>query len=124
MRGMMEILQAKSRELSQPQDSTTPILAERAPVLTRLEAAMNFMVKDIMSSDKTSKKAKFMIGKIWEEALSELEEAPPEIIEESFRRTTALMYWVSTGERIVNIDMPDGFEQYGTPALPAGASDE
>ena len=76
---------------------------------------MNYMMKDLLDSPKTSKKAKFMMRKVFEEAMLELEEAPPELIVESFERSTALMHWVGTGQVITNIPMPDGFWDFAGP---------
>lgn len=70
---------------------------------------MQFMTADLMASDTVSKKAKFIATKVWEEALSELRDAPQETLGEHFMRVTAMMYWVSSGEVIANIPMPDGF---------------
>ena len=112
MQSMMDIIQAKSTELSTQPESTTPVLDEKPPVLERLEYVFSFMLKDVLESPRTSKRAKFMMRKIVEEAMLELQEAPPEMIEENFARSTALMHWVSTGEVIQNIPVPDGFWEY------------
>lgn len=80
---------------------------------------MDFLVKDVMDNPNTSRKAKFMFTKLWQEAMVELEECPPEIVEEQFSRTTALMHWVSTGQVIENIPMPDGFWDHAG-MIPAG----
>jgi hypothetical protein len=112
----------KSTELQSPDsESTTLALDEKAPVLNRLTSAMEFLIKDVMDNDRTSKKAKFMFSKLWQEAMAELEECPPEIIEEQFSRTTALMHWVATGEVIQNIPMPEGFWDHAgvVPEIPA-----
>lgn len=111
MRSMMDILAEKSQEL-QSTDTDSLILAqadEVAPVIKRLNLAMDFLVKDVMDNPRTSRKAKFMFSKLWQEAIMELQEVAPEIVEEQFSRTTALMHWVSTGQVIENIPMPDGF---------------
>lgn len=79
---------------------------------------MNFLIKDVMDNPRTSRKAKFMFSKLWQEAMMELQECPPEIIEEQFGRTTALMHWVSTGQVIQNIDMPEGFWDYAGVEIP------
>lgn len=76
------------------------------------------MAKDILASPKTTKKAKFMIQTIMHEALSELRDAPPEMVEASFAQSTALMHWVSTGEIAQGIPMPEGFWDHTGAILP------
>jgi hypothetical protein len=70
---------------------------------------MEFLTKGIIDSPTTSRKAKFMFTKLWQEAILELQEVPPELVEQQFASTTALMYWISTGEVIQNVPMPEGF---------------
>jgi hypothetical protein len=87
--------------------------------MTRMNSAMGFMLKDVMDSPNTSKRTKFMMSKIWEEAMFELRYAPEELVQEQFLRTTAVMYWIATGQPIANIPMPEGFWDYTGAALPA-----
>lgn len=79
---------------------------------------MEFLTKGIIDSPTTSRKAKFMFQKLWQEAILELQEVPPELVEQQFASTTALMYWISTGQVIENVPMPDGFWDHVGAAIP------
>lgn len=106
---------------SLPPESESSTLVEvepQDPIHLRLKAAIDFMMKDVLSSPQTSNRAKFFIKKIMEEGFSELQDAPPEIVEESFLRSTALMYWVSTGTLIENLPMPEGFWDFSAKQIP------
>lgn len=92
---------------------------EEPEVISRMNSAMQFMLKDIMSSENTSRRTKFMMSKIWEEAMFELRGAPPELIEDQFLRTTGIMYWIATGQPIANIPMPEGFWDHTGATLPS-----
>lgn len=67
------------------------------------------MLRDIINSPSTSAKTKFFMKKIIDEAMEELREAPSDRVAEEFMKTTAMFYWVSTGQTITNMPMPDGF---------------
>ena len=124
MKSLMDIIQDKSTELTSPdsQSLTPAVVEEKADVIKRLEAGMEFLTKGIIDSPTTSRKAKFMFSKLWEEAILELQEVPPELVEQQFASTTALMYWISTGQIIENVPMPEGFWDHVGATIPSLAT--
>jgi hypothetical protein len=98
-------------ELSSQDTRSTILEADDAPdpVFVRCEAVTQYLLRGFTESPETSKKAKFFATKIVAEALLELRDAPPEMIAEHFLRSAAAFYWVSTGNTIENMPMPDGF---------------
>lgn len=119
-RSLMDMITAKSTEVaSLPSESSTLVEAEPPhPIHARLRAAIDFMMKDILQSPETSNRAKFFIKKMMEEGFAELNDAPPEIVHDHFLQSTALMYWVSTGELIQNLPMPEGFWDFSATQIP------
>lgn len=53
-----------------------------------------------MGTDKTGKASKygFLVGKLLDEAVEEMAEAPPAALHFYMKRIDALMHWVVTGE--------------------------
>jgi hypothetical protein len=98
------------------------VVEEKADVIKRLESGMEFLTKGIIDSPNTSRKAKFMFSKLWQEAILELQEVPPELVEQQFASTTALMYWISTGQVIENVPMPEGFWDHVGATIPSLAA--
>lgn len=90
-------------------DSSTPIPVETSPVIDRLHVYMNYVTTTFRENHTLSKKANFFMEKILGELFAEMEEAPPEAVEEAFRAASAAAYWVSTGNMIQNMPMPEGF---------------
>lgn len=78
-------------------------------VIRRTKYMMSFLLKDVNDGTKKGKRTAFLLNKLVNEAYEELVDAPPEMIEFYIRRTAALMYWAATGERIVNIPLPQNF---------------
>jgi hypothetical protein len=111
MRNIMDLIADRSKPTDTSESSSTTLapVEPDAPVIVRLEAAVGYMLRDILSSEKTSPKTKFFMKKILDEAMEELREAPPEKVTEEFLKTTAMFYWVSTGQVIIDHPMPDGF---------------
>jgi hypothetical protein len=109
MPDLMSILQAKAAELQSTDSSSTPVAVERTPVMARLSSLMEFITFGVKQNPGTSRRAKFFMDKIVQEAMTELDEAPPEIVEDHFQRMASAMYWVATGNVIQNMDMPEGF---------------
>lgn len=120
MKTAMDLIREKiqgSTELDSESSTLVPE-ADEPEIVARMNTAMTFLLKDVMDSPNTSRRTKFMMSKIWEEAMFELRGAPEEIVEEQFLRTTAVMYWIATGQPIQNIPMPEGFWDYTGATLP------
>jgi hypothetical protein len=111
MRNIMDMISEKVKaENSLDTQSTTLIPSEPdSPLVIRIETAVDFMLRDILSNEGTSPKVKFMMKKILGEAMEELRDAPQDIIADGFMRQAALFYWMSTGQIIENVPMPLGF---------------
>lgn len=112
MRNLMDMISDRTRLTdSQPDTESTTLapVVEEAPVITRLTASMDYMLRDILNSPNTSPKVKFMMKKIMEEAMDELRDADPDKVTEEFLKTTNMFYWVCTGQPIQNMHMPQGF---------------
>lgn len=99
----------RADQLQQTESSSTPILDERSPVVQRLQVYIDYVTRTFKETHTLSNKANFFLEKILKELFSEMEDAPPEAIEESFRAASAAAYWVSTGNVIENMPMPEGF---------------
>lgn len=78
-------------------------------VIKRSRALLKFVIDDVAKNPHASKKFVFMMRKIVEEAMAELDGVPPEIVADNMARVSAAMYWVSTGGVIENLPVPDGF---------------
>ena len=111
MATILDMLQEKANQLQSTDsaESTTRAVAEQTPVIGRLTALMDYIMKDVRANPNTSRRAQFFMKKISEEAMSELSEAPAEVVEDHFQRMASAMYWVATGQRIENMEAPIGF---------------
>lgn len=94
----------------QTSPSTLAAADEYPLVLRRTTAMMKHLLKDVDNGTKKGKRTAYMLGKLMDEAQEELVDAPPEMIEFYLKRTSAMMFWAATGERIVNIPLPSDFK--------------
>lgn len=85
------------------------LVPDKPDVLLRMEAMMEYFTKSIDDGTKKGRRTSFLIKKLIQEASEEIADAPPEMISFYIERSAALMYWAATGERIVNIPLPDDF---------------
>jgi hypothetical protein len=115
--GILDRQRQKDSNLSLPiQDSELSTLvrdeislpADVPVVLKRIEATMNYFLKSSGDNAK-SRKYRRIIAMITQDALEEIEIAPPELVEYYFTRAAALIYWSATGQRIINVPWPDDF---------------
>jgi hypothetical protein len=74
-----------------------------------VEVMMNHFLADIDDGSQKGKRTAFLLRKLVSEAVEEMGEIPPEMMEFYFKRAAAMMYWAATGERIVNIPLPPSF---------------
>lgn len=78
-------------------------------MVRRLQHYIDYITGEFQKSHVLTKKANFFLTKVLTELFQEMEDAPPEAIEEAFRAASAAAYWVSTGNMIENMPMPEGF---------------
>jgi hypothetical protein len=111
MKNFMDLIADRQTSTVSPESSSTiPVPAEpESPVIVRLNAAIQYMIRDFLNNPAASTKTKFFMKKILDEAMEELREADPDKVAEEFLKTTAMFYWVSTGQVILEHPMPDGF---------------
>jgi len=50
-----------------------------------------------------------ILGRISKEALTDMADAPPEVVEYYFRQAAGMMFWAATGEPIPGVEFPEGF---------------
>lgn len=109
MKSLMDLIEAKSTAVT-PESLESSIQVEAEPeVIKRSRALLKFVIDDVAKNPHASKKFVFMMRKIVEEAMAELDGVPPEIVADNMARVSAAMYWVSTGGVIENLPVPDGF---------------
>lgn len=80
--------------------STTPEAAEVDPILARVRLVGSYFT-GAMATDKSGKSSKygFLVGKLLDEAVEEMSEAPAAALQFYMGRIDALMHWVVTGEQ-------------------------
>jgi hypothetical protein len=78
---------------------------------------MGFLMGQIKGDVKADKMRR-LLTMIVEEAMSDLDDAPAEVLEFYFKRAAGMMYWSATGEKVENLPWPSNFNP------PAGLSAE
>jgi hypothetical protein len=72
---------------------------------------LNFFLSDIASDGSAKqRRIQFLLRKLVDEALEEMGEVPPEMIEFYFQRAAHMMYWGATGQVIENLPLPNNFK--------------
>lgn len=103
--------------------------AEDAPVIKRIQLMLDYFISNIGQDTAKNKRVAYMLKRIATEAADEMADVPPEIIELYFKQAAGVMFWAATGEQIINIPLPAGFETpkelsaKPTPAIEAGIDD-
>jgi hypothetical protein len=92
-----------------PTQHSTPDQGEPF-VVQRVRAMLDFLLRDAVHANFKQQKMAKMIRRLADEALSELCDVPPELVEHYFTRTAAMMYWAATGETILNIPLDENFK--------------
>ncbi len=90
-----KLLHSHSSELSIP-EAARPL----DPMLTRIKLIGEYFSGAMKSTAPGTKQSKygFLVGKLLDEAIDEMSEAPPEALHFYMQRIEALMYWGVYGE--------------------------
>lgn len=103
----------------EPSELSTLEAVELAPTLRRAKLVFDYFGQTI--KEAKGSKIGFLIQKFTEELLDEAADIPDEVLEFYMRQSTAILYFAATGERIINMPMPQDFINYLPPDLiPAG----
>jgi hypothetical protein len=81
---------------------------------------MGYFLGSVNDGSAKGKRTAYLLNKLAQEAVNEMAEVPPEMVEFYFKRAAAVMYWSATGERVLGMPMPDDF----VPPAELGASNE
>lgn len=71
---------------------------------------MGYFLQSVNDGSAKGKRTSYLLTRLAKEALEEMKEVPPQMVEFYFRRAAAIMYWSATGERVIGMPMPDDFQ--------------
>lgn len=77
----------------------------------RVTAVLEHLVStfDKLSDGGRASQVSRILQRISKEALTDMADAPPEVVRYYFRQAAGLMYWAATGEPIPGVEFPEGF---------------
>lgn len=70
---------------------------------------MDYYAQYLKSIGGTSARAAILVQRVFNDAMEDAEEIPPEFMELYLKQGSAIMYWAATGETIVNMPLPEEF---------------
>jgi hypothetical protein len=85
-------------------------VADDSFVLQRVKAVIDHLTKGLNDGSKKGKRTAFLIRKLADEALDEMCDVPPEMVEYYFTRSAAMMFWAATGMVVENLPMDPDFK--------------
>ena len=124
---MLDRMMDRGSPLSRTDSRSSTPAQDDAPVVGRLRVTMEYLLRSISASSETGSKAAILMKKVMLDAMHDLADVPPDIVEFYMRQSASVLYWAATGQVVTDTPLPDDFpavDWMGKPMAENGAGIE
>jgi hypothetical protein len=82
-------------------------------IIVRAKVMMAYYMEALQADNRAAvRNAARVFFRLFNEAMEEMAEAPPEYIAEYLKQGAAVFYWAASGESILNVPVPEDFHEF------------